>query len=392
MIVERANVVLVGTAHVSQKSVDEVREAIAREKPDVVAIELDDNRFKALTERRRFEETPITELLKGGKAFFVLASTLLSSFQRRVGSKYGVEPGAEMLAAVEAAKGAGAELALVDRDIGATLKRAWHRMTFREKTRLSWEFTKSLVGAEDEEEIDVDAMLEHEDVLTLMMEELSTVAPSVSDVLVRERDEYLASRIQQEAASGRKVLAVVGAGHMKGILRRLDDPAWQGGDLQELARVPDAPRVSTGKVIGWALIAILVGALAFFAWQGFEQGNFDKLRDAALAYVLITGTASAIGAIVGGAHPFAIATAFLAAPFTILHPTLAAGWFSGYVEAKMRTPTVGDFERISRIQTWKDFWGNRLMRVLLVAAATNVGAMVGAWIAAGDFLRRLVAA
>lgn len=389
MIVERGNVVLVGTAHVSQKSVDEVKETILRVQPDVVAVELDDNRLKALTEKRRFEETPITELLKGGKAFFMLASTMLASFQRRVGAKYGVEPGAEMLAAIEGAKGAGASLALVDRDIGVTLKRAWHRMSFKEKWRLSAEFTKSLVGANDEEEIDVDAMLEQEDVLTLMMEELSEAAPSVAEVLIRERDEYLAVRIRDEAASGKKVVAVVGAGHMKGILARLDDPAWKGRPLAEISSVPPPKKVSTGKVVGWALITLLLGVFAYFAWVGYQAGNFDKLRDAALAYVLVTGTASALGALIGGGHVLSIITAFVAAPFTILHPTLAAGWFSGWVEAKVRTPTVGDFEKVARIQTFKEFWGNRLMRVMLVAATTNIGAMIGAYIAAADFVRRV---
>ncbi|HLE96704.1 MAG TPA: TraB/GumN family protein [Candidatus Thermoplasmatota archaeon] len=393
MIVERGNVVLVGTAHVSRKSVDEVRDAIRDVRPKVVAVELDPNRFQALTEKRRWEDTPITELLRGGRSFFILAQTMLASFQRRVGARYGVEPGAEMLAGIEAAKEVGAEIALADRDIGVTLKRAWHRMRFREKWRLGFEFSKSFVGASDEEELDVDEMVEREDVLTLMMEELSQVAPSVSEVLVSERDRYLAERIRQESrraeAAGGRLVAVVGAGHVKGIVADLE----RGGtcDLAALEHVPPPPRVSVGKVIGWGLLAILVGVFAWLAWVGVQQGNFDRLRDAFVAYVLITGTASAVGALVGGAHPFSILTAFVAAPFTILHPTLAAGWFSGYVEAKVRTPTVGDFERISRIQTLRDFWRNRLMRVLLVAATTNLGAMTGAWLAAGDFVRRVVA-
>jgi len=375
MLVETRNIVLVGTAHVSEKSVQEVREAIAAHEPDIVAVELDDNRFKALTDKRRFEETPITELLKGGKSFFILAQTLLASFQRRMGAKQGVEPGAEMLAAVEEARARGKEIVLADRDIGITLKRAWALMGFREKMRLSWEFMKSLVGVEEEEDIEVDEMLE-EDVLTVMMDELSEAAPSVSQVLVKERDVYLAKRIHEASQKG-KVVAVVGAGHMRGIQQYLAAPETLPADTKALEVVPEK-RFQWGKMLGWALTVAVIGVLLYQLYEAvFVSGDFSNFINYALTWIAFTGVLSALGALVARGHPLSIATAFAAAPMTTLHPALAAGWFAGIVEAKFRTPTVGDFQAISHMQTVGQFWNNRVMRVLLVTAFTNIGASVG---------------
>ncbi len=379
MQVELPGIILIGTAHVSKASVDEVREVIAREKPDVVAVELDENRKKALTDKKKFEETPITDLLKSGRSSFILAQTLLASFQRRMGAKEGVEPGAEMLAAIEEATTHAAELALVDRDIGITLKRAWAKMGFREKMRLGWETFKSVLGAEDEDVQDVDEMLQ-EDVLTAMMAELSVMAPSVSEVLISERDAYLASNIHEASKKG-KVVAVLGAGHLAGVEKYLRAPETIP-DKAPLESVPEK-KFPVAKIIGYALVGSILAVFAWGFYEGVTSGNFRDLVDNVVAYVVITGTLSALGALLARGHILSILTAFVAAPFTILHPTLAAGWFSGLVEARQRTPTVGDFHAVSNIQTLKEFWANRLMRVLLVAAFTNLGAMAGAYFAVG---------
>ena len=382
MQVELPGVTLVGTAHVSRDSVDEVREVIARVKPAVVAVELDENRRLALTDKKRFEETPITDLLKGGKAGFILAQTLLASYQRRMGAKQGVEPGAEMLAALEEAPTHGAEVALVDRDIGVTLRRAYAKMTFREKVRLVWELFKSMLGADEHEEMPVEEML-HEDVLTAMMEELAQMAPTVAEVLIRERDAYLAANIHEAAKRGH-VVAVLGAGHLKGVEKYLRAPNTIP-DKAPLEIVPKK-RIQVGKIVGWALIASILGVFAWGIYQGVQSDDFTNLINNVVTYIVVTGALSALGAAVARAHILSIVVAFFAAPFTILHPTLAAGWFSGLMEARMRTPTVGDFHAVSSLQTLKEFWGNRLMRVLMVAALTNIGAMIGAYLIVAYFL------
>lgn len=383
MQVELPGITLVGTAHVSKDSVREVQETIARVKPAVVAVELDDNRRKALVDRKTFEETPITDLLKGGRGSFILAQTLLASYQRRMGAKEGVEPGAEMLAAIQSADAHGAKLALVDRDIGVTLRRAYGLMTFREKMRLSWELFKSILGADESEEIEVSAML-HEDVLSTMMAELAAMAPTVATVLIYERDTYLAKNIHEASKDGH-VVAVLGAGHLKGVEQHLRNPAAIP-DTKPLELIPKK-KFPVGKAIGWALILSIVAVFAWGFYRGITGGGFDKLLSNLFWYVIITGSLAALGALLARAHIFSILTAFVAAPFTILHPTLAAGWFSGLVEAKYRTPTVKDFHDVSKLQTLKEFWANRLMRVLLVAAFTNLGAMVGAYFAAGVLIR-----
>lgn len=382
MQVELPGITLVGTAHVSKDSVREVQETIARVKPAVVAVELDENRRKALVDKKGFEETPITDLLRSGRSSFILAQTLLASYQRRMGAKEGVEPGAEMLAALVSAEAEGARVALVDRDIGITLRRAYGLMTMREKLRLTWELFKSVLGAEDEQQLEVRDMLQ-EDVLSAMMAELALMAPTVASVLIHERDAYLAANIHEASKDGH-VVAVLGAGHLKGVEQHLRAPA---------AIPPKAPlevvprkRFPLGKVIGWALILSIVGFLLYGLYVGITSGNFDKLLSNTLAYVLITGTSSAVGALLAGAHILSILTAFVAAPFTILHPTLAAGWFSGLVEARFRTPTVKDFHEVSKLQSLREMWRNRLMRVLFVAAFTNIGAMIGAYGALAYFL------
>jgi pheromone shutdown-related protein TraB len=385
MQVELPGITLVGTAHVSRESVNEVREVIGRVKPAVVAVELDENRRRALEDKKKFQETPITELLKGGKGSFILAQTLLASYQRRMGAKEGVEPGAEMLEAIAAAKDSGSGVALVDRDIGVTLRRAYAKMGFMEKMRLSWEMLKSVVGADEGEEVQVDAMLK-EDVLTAMMAELAQMAPTVADVLIHERDAYLAANIREEARKGH-VVAVLGAGHLKGVEEYLRKPETIP-DKKPLEEIP-RKKVPVGKIVGWALILSILGVFAWGIYVGVKEGNWQKLVENVAAYVVITGSLSALGALLARAHVLSILTAFVAAPFTILHPTLAAGWFSGLVEAKYRTPTVGDFHAVSGIQTLKEFWTNRVMRVLLVAAFTNLGAMAGAYFAVGYLASRL---
>lgn len=384
MQVQLPGITLVGTAHVSKESVREVQDTIARVKPAVVAVELDENRRRALVDKKGFEETPITDLLKGGRGSFILAQTLLASYQRRMGAKEGVEPGAEMLAALQSADAQQAKVALVDRDIGITLRRAYGLMTFREKMRLTWELMKSVLGTDDEGgEVEVAAML-HEDVLSTMMAELAAMAPTVANVLIHERDVYLAHHIREAAKDG-QVVAVLGAGHLKGVEGYLRAPDTIP-DTKPLEVVPKK-KFPVGKVIGWALILSIVGVFAWGLYQGVTGGGFQELVSNLMAYVVITGSLSAIGALVARAHIVSILTAFVAAPFTILHPTLAAGWFSGIVEAKYRTPTVKDFQEVSKLQTLKEFWANRLMRVLLVAAFTNLGAMAGAYFAAGYLIR-----
>lgn len=379
----RPNLILVGTAHVSPESVAEVERVIREENPDVVAVELDAGRLDALEHKKDWENTPIQKLLKGDKLWLFLAQSLLASYQRRLGDQMGAEPGTEMMAAVRTAREMGKEVLLADREIGTTMKRAYRLMRFGEKLRLVWELFKSFFAGDEEEEVDLQQLMQ-EDTITQMMNELGEMAPSIKTVVIDERDTYLATLVREPADQGKKVVAIVGAGHLTGIKRRLKEPP---ADLAPLKVIPPK-RFPLSKLLGWVLPLVIIGVFGYFGWEGYKEGNFQKVIDAALYWIVITGGFSAIGAALARGHILSILTAFVAAPITTLHPLLAAGWFAGLTEASVKTPVVKDFQGLSSLKTTDDFFGNRVIRVLMVAALANVGAMVGFFVGGTELMRR----
>ncbi len=375
------NIILVGTAHISKESVEEVKQAIEKYKPKIVAVELCKRRHEAITKKDQWENTPVNKLLKSNNAYLMLAQTFLSSIQRKLGKEYGVEPGSEMIAAMDEAKKHGLEVALVDRDITITLKRAWKKMGVREKFRLTWEFLKAILGYDEEEleELDLKELMK-EDVISAMMKEFGEIAPSVSTVLIHERDEYIAKKILDESKKGR-VVAVVGAGHLKGIKKYLEQKEVDV-DLKELEYVPKK-RFSVLKTIGYSIPVLFVVLIVY----GFYTKGSGLVLEMFLYWFLINGICSAIGAAIARGHPFTILTAFVAAPITSLNPAIAAGWVAGYVEAMLRTPVVKDFKELSKLDSLRDFWNNRVIRLLMVVALANVGSMIGTFVALPYLLR-----
>lgn len=368
-------IILVGTAHISKESIKEVQEAIEKYKPDIVAVELCKRRYEGIINKDRWENTPVTSLLKSNNAYFMLAQTFLSSIQRRLGKDQGVEPGSEMIAAINEAKKKNLKIALIDRDISTTLKRAWKKMGFVEKIRLTWEFLKAIIGFEEEEieKIDLKELM-NQDIITSMMDEFGEIAPSVSEVLVHERDRYIAKKIYNESKKG-KVVAVVGAGHLKGIKKYLENNVKEI-DLKKLDYVPKK-RFSIVKTIGY-IIPVLFAFLIIYA---FYFNGIDLALEMFIYWFLINGIFSALGTIIARGHPFSIITAFIAAPITSLNPAIAAGWVAGYVEAKMRTPLIKDFKGLSNIDSLREFWNNRVIRLLMVVALANLGSMIGTIVA-----------
>ena len=292
------NIILVGTAHISKESVEEVKEAIEEYKPDIVAVELCKRRYESITKKDKWENTPITSLLKSDNAYLLLAQTFLSSIQRRLGKEYGVEPGSEMIAAMDEAKKHDLEVALVDRDISVTLKRAWKKMGIREKFRLTWEFMKAILGYDEEEleELDLKELMD-QDVISAMMEEFGKIAPSVATVLIHERDKYIAKKILNESKKG-KVVAVVGAGHLNGIKKHLEKKKIDV-DLTELEYVPKK-RFSILKTVGYAIPVVFVALIVYL----FLIGGWGRAADALLWWFLINGSLSALGTAIARGHPF----------------------------------------------------------------------------------------
>ncbi len=370
------NIILVGTAHISRESIEEVKQVIEEYKPDIVAVELCKKRYNAIVNKDKWENTPVSNLLKSNNAYLLLAQTFLSSIQRKLGKEYGVEPGSEMIAAMEEAEKHGLKVALVDRDISVTLKRAWRKMGFREKLKLTWEFLKAIVGYDEEEinELDLKELMD-QDVISKLMEEFREIAPSVSNVLIYERDRYIAKKILDESKKGR-VVAVIGAGHLKGIQKQLEKNKKIDVNIKELEYVPEK-RFSILKTIGY-IIPVVFAVLIIYIYL---FGGWMQALDALKWWILINGGLSALGALIARGHPFSVITAFFAAPITSLNPAIAAGWVAGYVEFKMHKPMVKDFKQLSKLDNLRDFWNNRVIRLLMVVALANLGSMIGTFIA-----------
>jgi pheromone shutdown-related protein TraB len=372
------NIILIGTAHISEESVNEVRKAIETYKPDIVAVELCQRRFETISKKDKWENTPVTALIKSNNAYFMLAQTFLSSIQRKLGEEYGVEPGSEMIAAMQEAEKYNIKVALVDRDITVTLKRAWRTMGLREKFKVVWEFLKAMIGYDEEEleELDLKELMK-QDVLSQMMEEFSKIAPSAAKVLITERDQYIAQKIYEESKKG-KVVAVVGAGHVNGIKKHLEKQELHA-NLQELEQVPKK-RLSLVKVVE---VAIPVIFFAVIGWIIYSTGvdPWNKIKDIFLIWFLVHGILSGVGVAIARGHPLSILTAFLAAPFTSLEPFFAPGWFAGLVEAKLRKPLIKDFQDLSKIERVRDFLKNKVIRLLMVVALANLGSIIGTIVA-----------
>ena len=359
-------IVLIGTAHVSKKSIEDVKRVIEEVKPQAIAVELCYRRFLALTQGKP-QEISVVDVIKRGEVILILFQMLLSYFQRKIGEKYGVKPGAEMLAAIEKAREIGADVLLIDRDIAITFKRFWNSLSFFEKIKLVFHMLKGLFG---DEEVDVDEMLK-EDILERFVREFRDIAPSAARVLIDERDAYMAARLIEASQRYEKIVAVVGAGHRKGIERYLKNPELLP-DLRELEGVRER-RFSILKVVSFAIFAFVI--LTFVAV--LATMNSEVILKAFLYWFLINGVLSAIGALIAGAHPLSALAAFLSAWLTSLNPMIAAGWVSGIVEAKIRKPTSQDLEDLAKAESLRELMRNRIFRILLVAALTNVGSMIG---------------
>jgi pheromone shutdown-related protein TraB len=375
---ERGEIVIVGTAHVSEKSVQEVRRAIEELRPDVVAVELCQGRYRALTGQEDTGELEIKEILKGGKLYLLLVQWFLAYVQKKIGSDLGVKPGSEMIAAIEAAEAAGARVALVDRDIAVTIQRFWSSMSFLEKAKLVLSMIPAAFGKG--EEIDIDKVTE-EDVVSAIIDEFREVSPRAAQVLIDERDAYIARNLLRLGRTGR-VLAVVGAGHREGIKRYLDHPE-KIPPMEEMAR-PARKRVSAPKLFGGLLMLLVLVTIAAVLIAGIDS---YKIVSALKIWFLVNGALSAAGVVLARGHPLSALTAFLIAWLTSLNPLMAAGWFAGIVEAWKRKPTMADTKKLAEAETFKELMAIPLFRVILVAALANVGSMAGTILGAYLILR-----
>ncbi|MDE0913083.1 MAG: TraB/GumN family protein [Candidatus Poseidoniales archaeon] len=371
------NLRLVGTAHVSSASVTLVREQIDEYGPDLVAVELCESRLKSLKRPDDLANSDLLNIINEGRSSMILLQSALAAQQRRMGIETGEKPGAELLAAIEAADAAEIPHELIDRDVVITLRRAWRKMGLREK----WRVLNALLWDEDDDEVvDFDEMLEDTDLLSAMMEEAKAVAPRAGEVLIDERDAYLAGRIQQIRGKGR-ILAVVGAGHLSGIVDNLQKPPQETtSNLANLREEPPKPRWP--KVIMWAIPLFLASVVGWLVYNG----ETAALKETLWYWLAANAALAGIGVALARGHPLSILVGAAASPITSLNPTLAAGWFAGYTQLKVAAPTGKDAAEFLALQDFDVFWNNRVGRVLLVTAFGNIGSALGAYLAGGAII------
>jgi len=371
---------ILGTAHVSSESVELVRNQIEEWEPDLVAVELCPSRMAALTEPESLDSEDLLKIIKEGRSAMILLQSALAAQQRRMGISSGERPGAELLAAVNAAEESDIPVEMIDRDVVITLRRAWRKMGMIEK----WRILNALLWEEDEEDVSIDEVLGDSDLLSSMMEEAREVAPRAGEVLIDERDSFLAGRIQQIRGKG-KVLAVIGAGHLSGVVQNLGEPAIE--TTSRLAELSEEPPKSVWPIALMAAIPVfLLGAVGWMAYNG----EMEELKQTAQTWLLLNALLAGLGVLIARGHPLSILVGAIASPITSLNPTLAAGWFAGYTQLKVASPTGKDAQDFLKLDETSLFWKNRVGRVLLVTAMGNVGSMVGAWLAGGAILGQLI--
>jgi len=362
-------ITLIATAHVSQESADLVKRVIEEEKPETVCVELCAPRYQALIQKNRWENMDIFKVIKEKKAFLLLSNLLLNSFQRKIGEKLGVRPGEEVLQAIQAANEAGSEIYLADREIRITLSRTWRLMGLWSKSKMLFQFLISLGDIEEITPEDVEK-LKREDMLETVLSEIGKSFPEIRKILIDERDQYLAEKIR--TAPGKKIVAAVGAGHVPGILKYWNEEV----DLKALEQMPPPGRI-TG-FLKWAIPLGIIGFIIFAFFTAGSKAGTDMIK----SWVLANSVFAGLGAIASLAHPLTILTAMVAAPFTSGNPMMAAGWVAGLVEAFIKKPRVKDFEILpDDIMSLKGFWKNRVTQILLVVALTNLGSVIGTFVA-----------
>jgi len=392
------NIILVGTGHILEKSVREVEEVIEREKPDIVAVELCQSRYEAL--KGNVGDFSVKDAIEGGKPFLMLTHWLLAYIQKRMGSELGIEPGAEMMAAIKKAEALGCEVALVDRPIQITMQRFWKKMKFLEKIKMLFSIIFAIANMggigrkkklidKDNREIDLERITD-EDVVTELIEELRQFSPGAATALLDERDAYIAGsllELQSQAHTlssttdagdkKKKIVAVVGAGHVMGIKRLLSHPELIP-PREELCSLP-ASRLSMKNLLGIGLSVVIIAILLVILFSGIP---LNTLLRALFWWFIINGSLSATGVVVARGHPLSALTAFAMAPLTSLSPFLAAGWFAGLMEARLRSPIAEDAKSILNVESLRDLMSNSVFKIILVAACANIGSMIGTFLGA----------
>ncbi|MDD6467734.1 MAG: TraB/GumN family protein [Erysipelotrichaceae bacterium] len=364
---QEKELILIPTAHVSKDSAAFVKEVIEQEQPDSICIELDKDRYASLKQQKKWQDTKIIDVIKQKKAGYLLVNLLLSSYQKKMAEQLGSSSGQEMMEGIQASERLNIPLVLADRSIQTTFTRIWRTQSLWDKIKLLSIVVSTLFENEEISEEDLLA-LQQEDALNAALQEVTKEFPKIAQVLVHERDQYLAYKVKN--APGKKVIAILGAAHTIGMQKLI----YEEYDIQPLDEIPPKGKWST--ILLWSIPIILIALVIMTFTKDVDMGLSQILY-----WVIWNGSLSAIGCMIALAHPLTILTAFLAAPLTSLNPMLAAGWFAGLMEAHLRKPTVKDSEDIGDdLHSFKGLWKNKITRILLVVVLANIGSTLGTFI------------
>lgn len=376
IVINDCEITLLGTAHVSKASAEAVETLISSNDYDAVAIELCPSRYNALIDPDNLAQMDLFNVIKSGKAAMVTASLALGAFQQKMADELGIEPGAEMKIAAELAKQSHKPVLLIDREVGITLKRVYRNVPWWKRMELVSGLLGSIMFSEKVSEEDIEKLKEG-DVLDATFSQFAESSSEIYMPLVNERDQYMAHRLFNDAQSGqyKTILAVIGAGHLKGITTYIESQLQDAKSLEELESIPASSRWP--KMIPWAIVALV------FIGFGIGFSRAPELGwQLVIEWVVINGGLSAVGALLANAHPLTIIIAFLAAPLTSLNPTVGAGMVTAATEAWLRKPRVGDFSTLkSDTVNIRGWWKNRVSRTLLVFLFSTIGSAAGTYIA-----------
>ncbi|WP_461256845.1 TraB/GumN family protein [Treponema sp. R80B11-R83G3] len=381
---------LIGTAHVSRESIEEVRKIICEEKPDMVCVELDQGRYNSIMQKDDWEKLNLAKVFKEGKGFLLIANLVLAGFQRRLGNELGVKPGEEMKTAVEAAQEMGISFSLCDREVHTTLRRAWARCGFWSKAKLLASLLASAFTTEKLSEKEIEE-LKNKNELDGMMGELANYLPAVKEVLIDERDRYLAAKIwssapRETSEANHKIAAVMGAGHIQGIKTYLEklSKGEESADVSELEKIPPSGLFS--KIARFIIPAAIIALIAF----GFIHAGTGIGFSMITQWILWNGSLAALGAIIALGHPLSILVSFLGAPITSLNPFIGVGILSGIVQAAFKKPRVSDVQRLTEdAASLKGLYQNRITRALLVFFLSSLGSSIGTFVSIPAIVGRL---
>lgn len=366
--------ILIGTAHVSKHSAEQVKEVIEAEQPDSVCVELDEQRYQSITEGSKWKEMDIIQVIKEKKASLLLMNLAISSFQNRMADQFGIKAGQEMIQGIESAKAAGAKLVLADRNIQITFARIWANLGLKGKSLLLSQVVASIFSKDTITEEELEKM-KNQDTINAILNEFTDSFPRLKKPLIDERDQYLAQKIKD--APGEKIVAVLGAAHVPGIKEEIKKEQ----DMAKLTERP--PKSNVPKIIGWSIPVFILAIIAYTFFANPSAGLAQTI-----SWIIWNGSLSALGAAIAMGHPLTILTAFVAAPITSLNPLLAAGWFAGLTQAYIRRPNVRDFETLSEdVFSVKGFWRNKVSRILLIVVLSNLGSSLGTFIGGADVIR-----